>query len=118
LIAELAQHPVARQLDSFSMLTDDVAVLTLLVTHAGAFPGLKQIHIRGLYQDLEQAEADSLRDALERAYPGVTIDVPWRHLVTRLPEPRELRPDPPRVDAESRRADGTIDAIARWIRHD
>ena len=64
LIAELAQHPVARQLESFGMHTDDLAALTLLVTHAGAFPGLKRIHIRGLYEDLEQAEADSLRGAV------------------------------------------------------
>lgn len=116
VIAELADERIARQLEWFSIQTGDLAVLTLLVTHAGAFSGLREIHIDGLYEDLEQAEVDALRSALERAYPGATIYAPWEDLVPAVPQPRQTRPEPPAVDEQSRRSDGAIDAIARWMR--
>jgi hypothetical protein len=61
---------------------------------------------------------DELRGALERTYPAATIYAPWRDLVLHLPESREELQAPPQVDEQSRRPDGTIDAVARWMRRD
>jgi hypothetical protein len=116
MIAALAREPLARQLETLVLNTDDLDALTHLVTHAGAFPRIRQIYVNGIYEQLEQAVVDTLRVALERAYPGAVIGVSWDALMPVPPRPPEARHDQTTVDDQSRRPDGTIDAIGRWQR--
>lgn len=119
MVAELAMHPVARQLASLSIQTNELAAILTLVENAAAFPDLRQLSVRGIHEDLEHAEVDRLREALTRAYPTTEIYVPWRALLPDPPEVLEERSTAaPEVDDQSRRPDGTLDAIGRWNRGD
>jgi hypothetical protein len=118
MVVELAAHPIARQLEGLHLETNELAALPTLAANAAAFPKLRELSVHGIHEELAQAEVDALRSALERAYPGATIHAPWDDLVPAIPQPRPPRSETPNVDDQSRRPDGTIDAIARWNRGD
>ena len=119
-VAALAEDAVARQLEALWIRSEDVAILTQLVARATAFPNLKKLEIHSVYGTLEQAEVDALEAALERAFPCATIYVPWRNLspdpVVEQQASADDGVETVEVDDQSRRPDGTIDAIARWNR--
>jgi uncharacterized protein (TIGR02996 family) len=118
MISELAGYPVAQRLESLNLQTNELAALPTLAEHAGAFPKLETLSVHGLHEDLEHAEVDRLRQALVLAYPAAKLYVRWADLLPEPPQEPEAPDDVPSVDEQSRRPDGTIDAIGRWNRGD
>jgi uncharacterized protein (TIGR02996 family) len=116
MISELAGHPIARQLESLTIHTNDLAMLSTLVTLGPAFPRLRELAVTGIHEDLEQADVDARRQALEHAFPAAKLFVPWSNLLPDPPYEEDSAGDGPEVDEQSRRPDGTIDAIGRWNR--
>jgi len=117
MIAPLAGSPLAGRLQRFAIVTDDVTTIETLARHSGAFANLSELDVRGIHEDLDQIEVDRLRQGLERAFPRCNIGIRWSDL---LPDPPEVMsapdPDAVEVDEQSRRPDGTIDAMGRFNR--
>lgn len=117
MIAPLAASPIAGRLQRFAIVTDDVTTIETLARHSGAFANLSELDVRGIHEDLEQIEVDRLRQGLERVFPRCSIGIRWSDL---LPDPPEVVPardlDAVEVDEQSRRPDGTIDAMAKFNR--
>jgi len=115
-IAQLAELEVARQLTALFVDAGTFAAIAALRDHAARFESIQTVGFGYIDDQADETAVAALRADLDRLLPGRTIYASWENFAPQEPFVEAYEPLPEhRVDEQSRRPDGQIDAIGAWV---